>query len=66
MIKKEKRIFFSTQLKNIILPIQVIMNNFDTNKWLRLKECEKKRLYYHTHEKYRKNKNKNDNERTKK
>ena len=42
------------------------MNTFDTNEWMRLKTCERSRLYYHTHKNYRKNKNKNDNERNKK
>ena len=42
------------------------MNTFDTNEWMRLKECAWNRLYYHAHEKYHKNKNKNDNECNKK
>ena len=25
------------------------MNTFDTNEWMRLKTCERSRLYYHTH-----------------
>ena len=42
------------------------MNTFDTNTLMRLKACEQERLYYHTHEQYRKNKKNNDNERYKK
>ena len=44
----------------------VIMYTFNLNKRMRLKACEQKRLYYHTHEQYCMKKNKNGNERNKK